>query len=341
MMCKVQASGRNCLQLVLCCIFLCLFACAIFAQEQIIKKDQAKEERSKEEPQYIGRFFDVQVPLSNYLFVKGVLMVFGVRGGLQPATPEEQEKMIWDELLLSYEAFRRGITVNQDEVNAEIGRILQEGKAGFDWKNNKEAYEKWLKEKAGVPVELFENQIRHLLQIQSLKKQITENIHPAVAERDAYHEFLNEHNSLSVELVEFTKKEDADKFFRSAKTNPDFWSKEKSRRPGDFKPIGMVSLEFLMDIWKFPKAAVYRMMKMKKGSVHPPERIYKGYGVFKVMETLPARKEDFPKLKNSYYEQIRMRKRYEGFGVWFEDLKKRANIIIYPPKDEKPDKRLP
>lgn len=340
--CRVQTHGRNSLQLVLSCIFLCLFACVIFAQDQAINEGTDKEgQPANEEPRYAGRFFDVQVPLANYLFVKGVLTIFGTRPGPQPVAPEEEERMVWDELLLSYEAFRRGIQVSQDEVNAEIARILQEEKTEFDWKNDKEAYEKWLKEKAGVPLELFENQIRHLLQIQSLKKQIMENIHPYVAERDAYQEFLNEHNSLSVELVEFVKREDADRFFQSAKSDPDFWDAEKNRRPDDFKAIGMVSLEFLMDIWKFPKAAVYKMMRMKKGSVHQPEQIYKGYGVFKVMETRPANKEDFPKIKNSFYEQIGMRKRYEGLGRWLENLKKQADIIIYPKNDEKSDKKLP
>ncbi|TAN60431.1 hypothetical protein EPN16_05400 [bacterium] len=331
MICIAQTYGKNSLQLVLCCVFLCLFASVIFAQDQAISEVPAKEGHPvNEEERFAGRFFDVQVPRSNYLFVKGVLTIFGTRGGPQPATPEEEEMAVWDELLLSYEAFRRGIQVNQDEVNAEIGRMFQEEKAGFDWKTDKDAYEKWLKEKAGVTAELFENQIRHLLQIQNLRQRIMDDIVPDVSKREAFQEFLNEHNSLNVELAEFGEKKAAEEFYKKAIRDPGLWDEERGRRPKDFKQIGLVSLEFLMDIWRFPKDAVYGMMKMKKNTLHPPEPIYKGYGVFKVLETRPASDKDFSKIRDSYYEQIKIRKKYKGLGEWFENLKKQSNIIIYP-----------
>ncbi len=125
-------------------------------------------------------------------------------------------------------------------------------------------------------------------------------------------------------------KKEAEEFYKKAKANLKFWDEEKIKRPADFKRPGFVALEFLMDIWKIPKDAAFDMVKMKKGAIYPPAPIYKGYGVFRVLEAGQANEKEFDKFKTSYYEQIRRRKKYEGLDKWFVDLKKQANIKIYP-----------
>ena len=50
---------------------------------------------------------------------------------------------------------------------------------------------------------IFENQIRHLLQIQKLRQQVMDSITPSVSLNEAKQEFRNEYNSLSLEVVEF------------------------------------------------------------------------------------------------------------------------------------------
>lgn len=304
--------------------FFCLALKGVLCEEQA-----SSQQAQKQEPKYVGIFFDIQVPIENYYFIKGVIAVFGNKFGPQPQNEQEKETIIWDQLLLSYEAFRRGITVNQEEVDQEITKILQTDKVDFDWKNNKEAYERWVKEKVNVSTALFENQLRYLLQLQKLREQVMESIEPQVTEKEAYQEFLNEHNSLSVELVQFDEKKDADRFYKNAKANPKLWDEEKNKRPNDFKRPGFIALEFLIDIWRFSKDAVYKMMKMKAGEVHPAAPIYKGWGVFRVLDKRPANTAEFKRFKDSYYGQIRTRKKYDGLSEWFESLKKQANITIY------------
>lgn len=280
-------------------------------------------------PKFAGEFFGIKVPQENYFFVKGVVMVFGNKFGSTPATSEEEEKIIWDQLLLSYEAFRRGVMVSEEEVEREVARMLQAEKIGFDWKVDKEAYQRWLKDKANESPELFENQMRHMLQLQKLREQVMNGIEPPVSGKEALQEFLNEHNSLNVEIVQFAKKKDADNFYRKVKKGSKVWDEEKNRRPDDFKRMGLVSTEFLMDQWKFPKEDVYKMMAMKKGQTYPAFPIYSGYAVCRIIETRPANRKDFARFKDSYYEQIRRRKKYEGLDRWFESLKKQSNIKIY------------
>lgn len=283
----------------------------------------------EKEPQYAGKFFDTRVPLENYFFVKNVTAIFGNKWAPPTDDPKKKEEHIWEQLLLSYEAFRRGITVDQKEVDQEIDRMLAAEKVTFDWKTNKEAYAAWAKEKINAPVEFIENGVRYLLQIEKLRNRIMDSITPEVNEQEARQEFLNEYNTLGVEVVQFDEKKDAETFYRKVKSVPNSWEEEKLKRPKDFRRPGAVSLEFLMDIWKFPKEAVYRMMKMKPGAIHGAEPIYKGWGVFKVLDMRKADEKEFPKHRNAYLEQIKRRKQMDGLGSWIRDLKDQAKIEVY------------
>lgn len=103
----------------------------------------------------------------------------------------------------------------------------------------------------------------------------------------------------------------------------------KEKRRSSFKRPGFVCLEFLMDMWKLPERAVYDMIEMDIGSIYPPTPIYRGYGVFKVLKIRRAEKEEFPKRRESYYQQIRMKKKHVGFNGWLKELRKEANIKKY------------
>lgn len=296
-------------------ILLCLVFNSVYGAEQ-----------PKENAGFAGEFFGAPVPIGNYYFVKGVITVFGNRFGLQPQTAQEWEDCVWDGLLLSYEAFRRNINASREEVENEITKIIKDEKAGFDWRKENDAYAQWVKKRVNEPVELFENQISYLTQLEKLRKEVMDGIKPQVSAEEAYQEFLNEYNTLGIELVQFDELKDARDFYQKAEKDLRFWDKEKERRPKDFKRPGFVALEFLMEMWKLPKEAVYKMMQMEIGSIYPPVPIYKGYGVFKILEKRPADETKYPQLKQSYFEQIRIKKKYEGFNNWLKALKQSANI---------------
>ncbi|OGW75119.1 MAG: hypothetical protein A2Z72_06820 [Omnitrophica bacterium RBG_13_46_9] len=282
--------------------------------------------KAEEATKFVGSFFDAPVPEQNYFFVKSVIAVFGNRFGKQPTTEKEVEDAAWDQLLLSFEAFRRGITVDQEEVNGEVNKILQTEGVPFDWRTDKESYEGWLKEKTNESPALFENQIRHMIQLQKLKTQVIQSIEPAVTEEEAFQGFLNENSSIDLELVQFDVEEDAVTYYTKVKSDPAYWEKEKSEKPENFRHPGGVTCQFLIDFWKIPEKPLQDMVKMKPGEFHNPEPIYKGWGVFKVLGSTQADESKFTEVKNRYSEKVRAGKRSEGFGVWFENLKKEANI---------------
>ena len=304
----------------------------VLCQEQALDLEQPDTNQQED---FVGEFFNIKVPAGNYLFIRGVFRVFGNRWGGQPRTEKELEEQIWEQLLLSYEAHRWGITISQYELEEEIKKLLSSEKAGFDYKDDKEAYSQWVKDKTNEEVLLFENQLRHLLQIEKLRQQVMDNIQPEVSEDEAYQEFLNEYNALSLELIQFEEEEEAKKFYKKARRTRRLWDKEKEANPDKFRRPGFVSLEFLIDIWKLPKKAVYDMMKLKSGLIYGPSPIYKGYGVFRVLKKRPAEKEKFSELEQAYFKQIKEKKQMQGYSQWLQNLKQEANIKIYKPEQQK------
>jgi len=293
------------------------------AQEQSVQK-QADAQGAA----VIGQIFNVPVPLGNYLFVKSTLMVFGNRWGAQPKETREWEDTIWEQLVLSFEAFRRNIQVSDQEIEEEIDRSLKGEKVSFDWRKDKEAFAKWVKEKTNEPVELFQGQIRHILQLQKLRDQVRDSINPSVPEKEAYQQFLNENNHLDLELVQFSDERQAQDFFRQAKRNKKFWEEQKAKNSKEFKHPGFVTLIFLADIWKIPQDALDRMLKLSAGTVYQPAPIYKGYAVFKVLGKRVAEESLFAKSRYGYHDKVALKKKYEGLNDWIRQLKQDANIKI-------------
>jgi hypothetical protein len=292
-------------------------------------KDTNKEVTQDNTKGYVGEFLDTRVPEQNYNFVKNALTVFSNRWGPAPKTEKEKEGYVWDQLLLSYEAFRRNIAVTQEEIDTEISNIMLEYKVDFDWKTNQDAFNKWVQAKAGEPTEFFENQLRHLLQIEKLRQNIIEGIQPKVSEEEAHQSFFNEYSSLSIELAQFDNQKEAEDFYQQVKRKPKLWDSQKEKNPNAFRKPGFVTLQFLMDIWKFPKDSVYNMIKMKPGQFYGPSPIYKGYAVFQILETRPADEKEFAKVKERYFDKVKKMKQYQGYHEWLARFKQEAKIKVY------------
>ncbi|MBP7216665.1 MAG: hypothetical protein KBA46_05200 [Candidatus Omnitrophica bacterium] len=290
---------------------------------------QAENKTSDPQAQVIGTIFNAPVPVNNYYFIRSAIMVFGNRWGTQPQTPEQLDDVTWEQLVLSFEAYRRNISVSPVELALEIDRVMQSEKVNFDRTKDLKAYEKWVKEKTNEPVELFENQLRHLVQIQKLRDQVQSTIKPIVTEEATRQAFLDEQNHLDLEVAKFEYQQQAQQFFEAVKRKPDLWEETKKNKPEIFKRPGMVTIIFLMDLWKFPRNALYAMLTMDDGQLHQPEPIFEGFGVFKVLGKRPADESGFAKSKNVYFDRVAIRQRNDSMRDWLTKLKQDASIKIY------------
>ncbi len=295
---------------------------SVFAQEN--KPPQQKNE-------FIGEFsgWQTPVPFSNYYFVKGAIMVFGTKWGASPQTEQDLEDRAWEQLVLSYEAFRQGVKVEDKELDEEIDKLVKSEKVAFDWKKDKDAYAAWVKDKTKENVELFGNQLRHLAQLEKLRKQVLDTFKPQVSEEEAKNEFINEYNTIELELKQFDELKDAEAFYQKMQ-DPKLWVKGGKNNPKFAQHPGFVSFEFLINMWKIPKDDLYKMLEMDIDSIYPPIPVYKGYGVIRILKKRPADPAEFPKVRDSYFKQVEMIKKYEQLNAWLKKLKEEAGIKIYP-----------
>lgn len=287
------------------------------------------EEKADAGQQVVGQIFNTPVPVNNYYFIKSALAVFGNRWGTQPQSAEEFEDQTWEQIVLSFEAFRRNIAVSQEELSVEIERIMKQENVSFDWKKDKDAYSVWVKEKTNEPVELFQNQLRHLLQIQKLRDEVKNSLKPMVTEEEARQAFLDEQNHLELEIAQFDNQQTAQQFFAAVKDNPGFWDAQKEKTSQMFKQPGMVTIIFLNDIWKLARQDLYAMLSLEQGAFYQPAPMYKGFAVFRVLGKRPADESKFASVKNAYYDRVAVRKQYAGLQDWLNKLKQDANITIF------------
>jgi hypothetical protein len=92
-------------------------------------------------------------------------------------------------------------------------------------------------------------------------------------------------------------------------------------------------------MWKIPKDDLYKMLKLPVNSIYPPTPVWKGYGVFRIVRQRPADEKEFPRLKDSYFKQVEMIKKYEQLNEWLKKLKQDAGIIVYPVAKETAGKK--
>ena len=284
---------------------------------------------AQEDDKIAGEFFGVPVPMNNYKFAKGVVVRLNAKWRGTPQNEEELEDLVWQELLFSYEAFNRDIEATREEIEEEIDKILKSDKVQFNRKEDKEAYQNWVEEKLKESVVAFEQQIEHLIKLEKLRQQVLDSIEPGVTEKEAYQKFLDEHNTLSVELLQFEDLQAAQKFYKQVTAKPARWERRRKKEPNDFKRPGFVALDFLIHMWGFRREDAYRMMDMNAEEFYHPAPIYKGYAVFKILEIRKANTEEFAKRKDYYFEKIRTIKKHEGFKDWVKELREKANIKVF------------
>jgi hypothetical protein len=210
-----------------------------------------------------------------------------------------------------------------------MDKMLKAEKVSFDWKKDNPAFAAWVKEKTRENAETFSFQLRHLLQLEKLRKQMLDSFKTSVSEEEARNEFINEYNTIELELKQFDKLKDAETFYLKMK-NPRLWEQEVKKDPKFFQHPGFVSFEFLINMWKIPKDDLYKMLKMEIDSVYPPIPVYKGYGVIRILKKRPADPSEFDKVRDSYFKQVEILKKYDQLNDWLKKLKDQAGIKLYP-----------
>lgn len=247
--------------------------------------------------------------------------------------PNLLKQQAWQSLIFSKEARRRKIDVRDEEVRAEIMRLLQLQKI----ENPDTAlYRRWLDQTVHESPKEFESQVRELLRVQKLIREINmkEDVSGPQIEELARQKFLYDHKMLSAEALKFPEKEAAEAFRKKAKSEKDWLAtvQKESLKP---EPTGNISLTTLMQDWGIPEAIANPLFDLKKGAISEALPLRQGYGVFRVLEKQTGNGEQFTDtLKTNYVQEIQSRIRYEKFLSWSVELVQKARLKDYMPQAE-------
>ncbi len=281
--------------------------------------------------QIAGYMFDIPVPMSNYAFAKRVAYMFP-KPGEESLTPAQRERLIWEALILHYESFRRGITISAAELDQWIDGVLKQEQLTFTKQQDPTAYQRWVTDRLGEDVELFENQMRYLMQIDRVKDTVRRASTVTVSDEEMQQEFLNEKNHVAGEMVTFETKEAAQAFYDTVKS-PKQWEAMKAAGQPTVRPVNLMTLEAYMDLWGIPKEQMSAFHGLAIGSVGPPMPFGKQWCVYHLLEKRTADLSQFPNERQSYYEQIKAKKQYHALQQWIEDLKASAQLKVLPLAD--------
>jgi hypothetical protein len=286
---------------------------------------QASAPPGPQEP-LAGYIFGVPVPVGNYYFAKRVSYQFP-RPWEEGLAGEEREQAIWEALILHYESFRRGISVSDEELERRINSVLKNQQQSFTRAQDPAAYAHWVKATLDEDVQLFENQMRYLLQIDKLKDEVRQSSVVTVTEEEMRQEFLNEQHHVGGEIVVFDTRDEAQAFYDEVKP-AGRWEAMKAAGNRTVRPVSLMTLEAYLDLWSIPRDQLYAFHAMELGSVGPPMPFGKQWCVYRLLEKRTGDLADFPAQQGSYEQQIKTKKQYEALKRWVDDLKRSAQLKI-------------
>lgn len=140
----------------------------------------------------------------NRFYRSSQIFSFGDKPGNQD--PNVLRQQAWHNILFSKEAKRRKIEVTDDEVRAEVLRLLARAKIENP---SPEVYRRWLDQTTRESPGEFESQVRELLRVQKLIREVNakEDIPKAALEEMARQRFVEEKHPAGETLTDTLKTE--------------------------------------------------------------------------------------------------------------------------------------
>jgi len=279
-----------------------------------------------------GEIFGVPVSLGNYAFAKRVAYTFPRPWGASDLPAKDREPLIWESLILHYEAFRRGIEATEEELDAMINELLSGQGLPFTRRGDPDAYRRWVVETLYEDTPLLENQVRFLIQIRNLKDRVRAEQAVSVTDAEMQEEFLNEQHHVGGEMVVFETKAEAEGFYAQVK-GPGQWERMKTEGARQIRPVSLMTVEAYVDLWRIPRKQLLAFHALPLGSVGPPMPFGAQWCVYRLLDKRTGDLKDFPAERDAYRAQVEMEKRYEALTRWIDGLKVLAALKVYVPSE--------
>lgn len=273
-----------------------------------------------------GTVFNAPVPVGNYYFAKRVHSTFQTPEE-RKMTPEQLEKNIWHNLVLSYEAAQRKIEVTDSEFSEWVDSVLTALDLKFSRTKDPEKYKAWIEDTLKGTVELFENQMRYLANIEKLKREMINEMQVVASEDEMKADYMNTENHVGGEYTLFETKKEADDFYEAYRDQAK-WEDYKSKNTDKVKPFMLITLQAIIDLWGVPHDQIYEFHAMELGTVGKPLPFGTQWGVFRLKEKRTGDMAGFEAQKDKLKQRVEARKKYQARDEWIEELDKRANVQV-------------
>lgn len=275
-----------------------------------------------------GEIFGKDVTFQEFNRFYKSQLIFSIDGE-KPKDPEAVKQATWQSLMYAREAKRLKIEVSNDDVRAEIERLLAQQKME---NVSVDVYRQWLKTNIKETPEEFESQVRELLRIRRLVEKVrNENKPEPATEKEAKEKFMLDQSRLSAEILEFKTETEAKDFIQSLKAETDWKTKAEELKLTP-QSTGMITLMAWFDTFHFNENDMNVFLNSNPNQVHGPFRIGEKFVAVKVLEkTITPDTEFESKFKEKYLQEINDRKSYQKFMAWHVELLGRANFKDYLP----------
>ncbi len=273
-----------------------------------------------------GEIFGVPVPMGNYYFAKRVHGTFQSPEE-RKMTPEEMEKNVWNNLILSYQASIKKIEVTDKEFDEWTDSVLTALDLKFTRTQDPEKYKEWIEGTLKATVELFENQMRYLATIEKLKREMINEMQVTVTEDELKSDFMNTENHVGGEYTLFETKKEADDFY-AANHEQSKWEEYKKANADKVKPFMLITLQAIIDLWGVPHDQIYEFHAMPLGTVGKPLPFGTQTGVFRLLEKRTGDLTNFEAQREKLKPRVEARKKYQARNDWLEEIVKQANLKV-------------
>lgn len=284
----------------------------------------------RKEGRIAGEVFGKSVSFQEFESFHRAAQIFSFSG--KPLEdPDEVKHQAWQTIMFSREAKQRKIEVTDDEVRDEVKRLLAAQKIE---NLTPEIYRQWLSATVRESPKVFEEQVREILRIRKLIREINEAPIESPREEEARQKFLLESQELEAERISFAAEEEAKKFREKVK-DAKAWKKEIEKAKlspvlDPSKPLGE-----LITLWKISEFDIVKLYELKPQEISQPVPAGGQFFLFRLVGKKAADEKKFEgELKEKYLKEITEQKKSMRFLTWSLSLLDKAQLKDYLPRAE-------
>lgn len=182
----------------------------------------------KKESMYAGEVFGKSISHQEFNRFYRMAQLFSI-GGEAISDPEMLRRQAWRNIIYSREAQKLGIEVKDNEVLEEIQKLFASQEID---QLTPEIYEQWLKRNVRMDARDFEEQLRELIRVQKLVREVAQAPAEVPTDEDVQKRYIQENTKITVSAAQYDNLETLDGLQEFLNSSVD-WDQALSKFPPD------------------------------------------------------------------------------------------------------------